>query len=476
MASFTSRILKIFLLLIGLGAIGFLLVWGTSLKQFALWKFLVFVIPVFIYVVAFIVSKKPLNFVFNSLFIAMPVVGFILPPRQFGISFLDVIEILISLVIFGRMAVRAKDVPTFIPHGLPFLALLFILPTVIIAIDPVHSFIEFIRLVGLYLIFVTVVDRVQDKRILERLNIYLAISIIIISLSIYVQRLTGISLSGSSLNLNALTYVGNVFIQRPSGLFQDPQKAAQFLAALIVYLFTIFSFGGIEKGNRKKIVVIAIVSGFIALFLTASRNAIVACILTTLFAYLFLWKGPAIKKIAFIMVPTIIIALSLAIVGGNVIKRVVPNVYARFTTVEQSTSGRLAIWNKAWNIFLENPVSGVGPGNYKGYLISKNPSLKRYSEHGGFVPSQPESGYLKIIVETGFFGILAMLFLSAWIVKQFIKNRRLKINNMYIWATSLSMLVYLMTFITLFTPGDARNALLFIILLAFMSIKIKVRH
>lgn len=285
------------------------------------------------------------------------------------------------------------------------------------------------------------------------------------------------SLSGSSLNINALTYVGDLFIQRPSGLFQDPQKAAQFLAVLIVYLFTIFSFGGIEKGNRKKIVIIAITSGFVALLLTASRNAIAACILTTLFAYMFLWKGPVIKKIAFIMFPTIILALSLAIMGDNVIKRIVPEgVYARFTTVEQSTSGRLAIWGKAWDIFLENPVSGVGPGNYKGYLISKDPVLKRYSENGRFVPSQPESGYLKIIVETGFFGILAMLFLSAWIVKQFIKNRRLKANKMYIWATSLSMLVYLMTFTTLFTPGDARNALLFIILLAFMSIKIKVRH
>ncbi len=438
-----------------------------------------FIVPVFIYVISLMVSKKPLNFVFNSLFIALPVIGFILPPRQFGISFLDIIEILIFLVLFGRIAVGGKDIPYLIPQGLPFLALLLVLPTVIAAIDPIHSFIEFGRLAGLYLIFIMMVKRIQDRRTIEKLNIYLAVSVIIISLSIYLQRLTGISLSGSSLNINALTYVGSLFIQRPSGLFQDPQKAAQFLATIIVYLFTLFSLGGFAKGNRKKIVIFAMVLGFIALILTASRNAIAACTLMILFVYLSFWKGQALKKMMVIAFPTIIIILSLTIMGGGVLKHIIPeNVYARFTTVDQSASGRLAIWDKAWGMFLENPVAGVGPGNYKGYLVSQSPMLKRYSDQGGFVPNQPESGYLKIIVETGVLGIVSMLILFVWIMKQFIKNKsygKLKINRMYMWATWLSMLVYLTTFITLFTPGDARNAFLFVILLAFMTIKIKAR-
>ena len=151
---------------------------------------------------------------------------------------------------------------------------------------------------------------------------------------------------------------------------------------------------------------------------------------------------------------------------------VVPiEVVKRFEKTESSFEGRFQVWKDSWHVFLDNPLTGIGPGTYQEYLMRKTPQLRRAKEKGAFVPRQPENGYLKILYETGLLGIVGIFYFLWGFGKQLYKNLQQK-NEIEVVSRSLAMglglLVFLATFITLFTISDARNAIIPVLLFSLL--------
>jgi O-antigen ligase len=87
---------------------------------------------------------------------------------------------------------------------------------------------------------------------------------------------------------------------------------------------------------------------------------------------------------------------------------------------EETANHRLYLWLKAWDMFVDHPLLGVGPGCY-GFRISMYESALERERWG--VDRQPygraiHNIYFEILSELGLFGLVAFLFLIYSFVKK----------------------------------------------------------
>lgn len=86
--------------------------------------------------------------------------------------------------------------------------------------------------------------------------------------------------------------------------------------------------------------------------------------------------------------------------------------------------GRADIWERGFNLFLADPLTGVGVTNF-GAAIGE---MRRVE---GLIPKwqAPHSAYLEILTETGFFGALSFLLLVGATLHTFHRVRRLEVRS-----------------------------------------------
>ncbi len=76
---------------------------------------------------------------------------------------------------------------------------------------------------------------------------------------------------------------------------------------------------------------------------------------------------------------------------------------------------RLIIWDTALDIWLLNPVLGVGPGNLPSYMLAFSPLPWNWVQDGMF---DPHNVYLTILGETGIVGLICVL----WFIASYLKT------------------------------------------------------
>jgi O-antigen ligase len=172
----------------------------------------------------------------------------------------------------------------------------------------------------------------------------------------------------------------------------------EYLAVLIgVTLFT-------EKKKFIPIYGLGIIINIFVLFYTYSRAAYLAL------GFLFLFFGIFRKKL--IIISTIVVLLF----GSLIVSYLPPSVVNRveMTTTEEgelegSSAHRVTIWKIGWDIFLQNPVLGIGYHMTPSYiLVDGLQNMHNY--------------FLQVLVELGLVGFFLFLFLffsaskSGWIL------------------------------------------------------------
>ncbi|RLQ96824.1 O-antigen ligase family protein [Falsibacillus albus] len=78
-------------------------------------------------------------------------------------------------------------------------------------------------------------------------------------------------------------------------------------------------------------------------------------------------------------------------------------------TTNKAVVSRVTLWKTGWYMFKDNPVLGVGMGNY--YVRYKDFTEKYPELDIGYDKYSVHNSYLKVAAETGIFGILAFLFI-----------------------------------------------------------------
>ncbi|WP_324677525.1 O-antigen ligase family protein [Hymenobacter sp. GOD-10R] len=257
------------------------------------------------------------------------------------------------------------------------------------------------------------------------------------------------------LNSNTLDVENNTI--RYPGMFHDSQGHGQFLA-LGSFLF-LFSHNN-YRGEYKNIVNYSLfVLLIIGLLLTGSRSALGGFLVALI---IFVVSSSSKFRLYFVALCMICVSLFSTLASEF------PNL-RRLNNVSEDYKFRQKIWAEAYRISENNPVLGIGLGNFQSYTKRHNQDL--YLEIGEEILffDQPESGYLKILSETGFFSFLLFLLLIAYCVIRAIK-KCVQSSEAKVSAVLLCSLVsWLIAFNTVYTLFDIRISIVVITIMVILA-------
>ena len=144
----------------------------------------------------------------------------------------------------------------------------------------------------------------------------------------------------------------------PGGIVGDENDVACALAMAVPYTFYMFFFPGTSKRNKFLFLLAGIIL-VVAVVITASRGSMLG-LAAAVIMLIYMSKKPLRNAVK--------IVLFVAFFGGAIIS-LLPSSYVNdmenMTNPEDNTRvERLYSWSVGWVMFLDNPVLGLGAGNY----------------------------------------------------------------------------------------------------------------
>lgn len=210
-------------------------------------------------------------------------------------------------------------------------------------------------------------------------------------------------------NLSGMT------VLRAIGTFPDPHMLAFFLGMSIPLQVHL----ALRKGKYYWILPAL---SLLVLLLTFSRGSYVGLAGVILWLAVYFWRNYPERRQRILVGALLILLFS----------SILPPVRDRFTSIldvyEGSNKGRLEIWSEALGITLQNPLFGVGLGNYANTVRPES----KYRE-----PIYAHNTYLDITSEIGFPGVIAWVLLLFWSTLPLLYFRKENILNLAV-ATSLA--------------------------------------
>lgn len=422
--------------------------------------------------------REPARFAFLSLFCALPFADVPVPPGRLGIRVFDLVMLCLAAVLLARrFGRRGRDQPPLFPSRSLSVAWLLFLVCVICSLYPLVSMQMVVVAIAIYAFFLWTLDELGRERGFERLVLLLSLVILVLSTGLFADFFLHQNLSLRGGNLNQLSWSMGREIWRAGGFFQDPQKAGAFLASVIAFLIVLAARGRFAGSRLRYLVWAAIAAGLVAIFTTIARGAIIACLVVSAIALLGFnrWGGVAKLLIACALV---VLGLLFAILPSGTLLEFVPQAVAnRFARLGAEFQIRLQIWFDTWDMFAQHPVTGIGPGAFQSYLIDTRPGMAGYygigvEEGVSYVPEQPESGYLKVLYESGILGSLAALLLIGDALRRafrvLARGPEAAEARTETIAVLAALAAFAVTFATLYTAGDSRIAALLMFLFAVL--------
>ncbi len=190
--------------------------------------------------------------------------------------------------------------------------------------------------------------------------------------------------------------------------FPDPHTLALFLGLTLPFAI-IAAISNVQKRFLYGIISGLILSG---LLLTFSRGAYIALVFSFISLIPFVGYKFKNRKAGIILMVMII---SFLFLGQPIISRFISS----FDAAEGSNAGRILIWQNAIEVFKQNPVIGVGVGNYP---LTQDEFISSRS------PINAHNTYLEIVTELGLSGLLlwlGMLTSALWLLFRNAKNNSL---------------------------------------------------
>lgn len=171
------------------------------------------------------------------------------------------------------------------------------------------------------------------------------------------------------------------------------------------------------KGLKKFILSIFVIISVFSAFMTGSRGATlsITIIFISFFIYLIIFENGVINKLKegfLILIPFII-----TIFVTEILFDTMRYSYRMNQIVERGSNSRLKYYSDAFDSVKQNPITGVGIGNWKINSIDKG---KRHIE-GYIVPYHAHNDYIQILAETGVFGLISYVFIFIFSILNHLK-------------------------------------------------------
>jgi O-antigen ligase len=408
---------------------------------------------------------QPLRFAFLAVFALLPVMHVIVPPGRLQFSLFDVANVLLAagLLLHKAFARPGDEAPLFPSRSLVVMWLLLI-PCVVFARHPLVATQRLLMMFGAYVFFWFVLQELQRPGGMERLVGMLSAATGLVAVGLFIDYIFHVNLSLQGANLNQVTYIGQMSIWRAGGIFQDGQKAGAFLSTMLVFLLVLGVRGRFSGRGLRLLLWSAVLIGIPALFVTVSRAALFSfvpiCVLSLVLANR--WP-PALKMFGIALL--VVLGAAFMFAPQSWMSLLPTALGQRVSQSHGEMLSRMAIWKDTWEMFAGHPVTGVGLGGFERYLRDTRPTMFNYYGLGeiegvAYVPDQPESGYFKVLYESGVLGSIAALVLAGATLRRAVgalfRESTGAEQRTELIAALAGLGVFFTTFITLFTLADPR--------------------
>lgn len=240
--------------------------------------------------------------------------------------------------------------------------------------------------------------------------------------------------------------------ERISSCMPDPQLAGVVFAILFMYLWNLYA--ATKKNNF--IYLAGCTSLFISGAFTGSKSFFLGLCVAML---VYLWYG---KKNVKITICFCLILFACIIYADQLYE--LP-VFQRFKDADESLDFRKTVfWAEAINIFNDNWLLGIGPGNFQSYAEYHHLPLTHGSGHDFIYATQPESGWLLLLDEYGIFSIFWLIFFTRPFMKK--QSKAINVSLLTPWIIAYvsvnnlsSMQVTLLLFMTIALIEKSKNIL-----------------
>jgi O-antigen ligase len=418
---------------------------------------------------------EPLRFIFLALVAVLPLINFPIPPGRLRLTAFDVVTVVLGLGFLLRKMFASTEADTrLFPARSLALVWMLLLPCAILARYLLQSTLTLVLMFCAYVFFLFAIQELRRPGGLERLAGLLCVAIVVVFAGLCIDHYLHLNLSFGGANPNQVSRTNTLTVWRAGGFFQDPQKAGAFLATAMAFLLVLGARGRFRGTWLQWLLWGVLLIGVPGLLMTVSRAAMLSFVVVSAIALLLLSNWPVFLRM--LGIGAMVVLLTFVFLSPELLVSMLPEQFAaRMTDQQADWAFRKTIWFDTWDMFANQPLTGIGFGAFQHYLMDTRPMVFNYygiGESSGtmYVPDQPESGFFKIFYEGGILGSLAALILlvetlrragAGMLWHKADPNARTEI------AAGLAGLISLgFTFAAQFTTGDARLLVLLLITMA----------
>ncbi len=281
------------------------------------------------------------------------------------------------------------------------------------------SFYHLIKLSEFLLLFLYIKQNIKTFKITKLFSVFIASGVfqaIIAILQFFNQASLGLKhFEVGILNANipgvATFFVNNHKLIRAYGTAPHPNVLAAFLLIVIFFLYYLYLSSKSTKIHRAMLTTCLAIL-MLGLFLTFSRAIIIVfagvSLVFLIIAFFRINKASRFKVIA--------LFLLVILFSGLIIGLLWPEISTRFSsisTTEQAITLRVYYNKIAWSAIKQNPLTGLGIGNFTWYLVN-NYQLKEF-----WLYQPVHNLYLLVASELGIIAlVLFLVFIGKILFKQ----------------------------------------------------------
>lgn len=307
---------------------------------------------------------------------------------------------MLAVIVLG--VIRARHNPArLIPNSGVLLPAVLLLVVVLLGVawsdslTPTNS----VLIMPMYVAFVFVAPSfIEDRRDLERIAIAFFVAVGILSVVAIAQRLLGV------FNWRAILVQSDDYSYRSNAFFADPNNLARFLAIAMALGVGMILVTG-PRRLTVHVAVPALVIGMPALIATASRSGWLGFLLAAfLMVMLAPIRGYTKVRLTVLAFGGLTFFLTLIFMQGGTDAERVKSLASGVEVLGQ----RSFLIKGGWEMWKDNPLVGVGSGNYqRSLVVSYLWTLPWWAK-----TTLSHTSFISILAELGIVGVAAFAFMS----------------------------------------------------------------
>tara|TARA_B100001248_G_scaffold261186_1_gene251512 strand:+ start:3164 stop:4438 length:1275 start_codon:yes stop_codon:yes gene_type:complete len=234
--------------------------------------------------------------------------------------------------------------------------------------------------------------------------------------------------------------------------FDDKMILGGYLARLFPLFMALIFLKYKNKKNLVYFAMIIFITTDILVYLTGERTAFVITMVSGIFFVLFLNNFRLIRLITLIF--SLIIISFITINNPQIKERNIDQTLYQLT--EEGNNTRMnffsdhheAHYTTALNMFLKNPLLGIGPNNFRKLCSEK---MYTSTRHGSELAcsTHPHNTFIQVLAETGIFAFLIILFIFFSIIFTVLRHFYLQLKSSNKIISNELLCIYLSIIITL---------------------------